>query len=377
MTGLLIIMMVAIGALIGGMTNHLAIKMLFKPYRAIYIGRFKLPFTPGLIPKRQAELAEQLGRLVTSHLVTNDALKHKITDESFQQSVIASMQTKYDELKANDHRTIDVLQKVKTDLTVERIDHDVKHKITEQLKNMYDQERTRTISDVLPENVTATIDGTLPKASSYILEQVDQFINSREGQKKLSDAATQFLENQGFLGSMVSNYLGEEGLVEKITPAINQFIRSHDTHETVETMLRAEWHKWQHLELASVRDYLFGDDLEHNVATYIVDELRVKDYLEEPVSTWLTRFETPVKQDVIPNVATLLLNQIADNLDSIMETLDLSQMVEQQVSQFDLHRLEKMVLDISRRELKMITYLGALLGGIIGLVQGIIVIFIG
>ncbi|SIC32620.1 Protein of uncharacterised function (DUF445) [Mycobacteroides abscessus subsp. abscessus] len=41
-----------------------------------------------------------------------------------------------------------------------------------------------------------------------------------------------------------------------------------------------------------------------------------------------------------------------------------------------MERLEEMVLSISRRELKMITYLGALLGGIIGLLQGFLVLFI-
>ena len=39
-----------IGGIIGLITNGLAIKMLFRPYKEIYIGKFRLPFTPGLIP---------------------------------------------------------------------------------------------------------------------------------------------------------------------------------------------------------------------------------------------------------------------------------------------------------------------------------------
>jgi uncharacterized membrane protein YheB (UPF0754 family) len=35
-----------------------------------------------------------------------------------------------------------------------------------------------------------------------------------------------------------------------------------------------------------------------------------------------------------------------------------------------------MVLSVSKKELKMITYLGALLGGLIGLFQGIFVLFV-
>ena len=38
---ILVLFMVIVGALIGGVTNSLAIKMLFRPYRAYYIGNSK------------------------------------------------------------------------------------------------------------------------------------------------------------------------------------------------------------------------------------------------------------------------------------------------------------------------------------------------
>ncbi|MBJ8154575.1 DUF445 domain-containing protein, partial [Bacillus cereus] len=34
-----------LGAIIVVYTNHLAIKMLFRPHRRIYIGKFQVPFT--------------------------------------------------------------------------------------------------------------------------------------------------------------------------------------------------------------------------------------------------------------------------------------------------------------------------------------------
>ena len=39
-----------IGLFVGWLTNVLAIEMLFKPKRAVKIGKFRIPFTPGLIP---------------------------------------------------------------------------------------------------------------------------------------------------------------------------------------------------------------------------------------------------------------------------------------------------------------------------------------
>ena len=73
-----ILFMAFIGALIGGLTNHLAIKMLFRPHEAKYIGSWRLPFTPGLIPKRRDELAKQFGKTVTNYLLTPETFKKEI-----------------------------------------------------------------------------------------------------------------------------------------------------------------------------------------------------------------------------------------------------------------------------------------------------------
>ncbi len=79
--------MVAVGAIIGGVTNWLAIKMLFHPYKPIYIRKWRLPFTPGLIPKRRQDLAVQLGRLVVNYLLTPDSFKKKLLSKEFQQDL--------------------------------------------------------------------------------------------------------------------------------------------------------------------------------------------------------------------------------------------------------------------------------------------------
>jgi uncharacterized membrane protein YheB (UPF0754 family) len=39
-----------LGAIIGYVTNALAIRMLFRPLREYRIGPFRVPFTPGIIP---------------------------------------------------------------------------------------------------------------------------------------------------------------------------------------------------------------------------------------------------------------------------------------------------------------------------------------
>ena len=50
-------------------------------------------------------------------------------------------------------------------------------------------------------------------------------------------------------------------------------------------------------------------------------------------------------------------------------------MVEKTINTFDLAYIEKLIIDINK-ELKLIMFLGFLLGGIIGLFQGVIAIFV-
>lgn len=63
------------GGIIGYFTNDLAIKMLFRPYKPIYIGKRKLPFTPGLIPANQERLAQKISDTIMGSLLTPTELQ--------------------------------------------------------------------------------------------------------------------------------------------------------------------------------------------------------------------------------------------------------------------------------------------------------------
>ena len=63
------------GAIIGYFTNDIAIKMLFRPYKPIYIGKRQLPFTPGLIPRNQERLAKRIADTIMGSLLTPGELQ--------------------------------------------------------------------------------------------------------------------------------------------------------------------------------------------------------------------------------------------------------------------------------------------------------------
>ena len=41
-----------IGAVIGLFTNYIAVKMMFRPYEEVRLFGWRVPFTPGIIPRR-------------------------------------------------------------------------------------------------------------------------------------------------------------------------------------------------------------------------------------------------------------------------------------------------------------------------------------
>jgi uncharacterized membrane-anchored protein YjiN (DUF445 family) len=73
------------GAFIGFLTNVLAIKMLFRPLKAIRIFGIPLPFTPGILPRERHRLADSIGRMVERELLTPEILRERFASPEFRE----------------------------------------------------------------------------------------------------------------------------------------------------------------------------------------------------------------------------------------------------------------------------------------------------
>lgn len=74
----------AVGAFIGYLTNRVAIRMLFRPLKAWKIAGLRVPMTPGVIPSKRDELAQNMGEVVGDHLLTSKEIGHGLEQEVFQ-----------------------------------------------------------------------------------------------------------------------------------------------------------------------------------------------------------------------------------------------------------------------------------------------------
>jgi hypothetical protein len=78
---------IIVAAIIGYITNDVAIKMLFKPLAEKRIGKWRVPFTPGILPKNRHRLALSLGSIVSRELLNVDVLTRRFHDADFQESI--------------------------------------------------------------------------------------------------------------------------------------------------------------------------------------------------------------------------------------------------------------------------------------------------
>ena len=80
-----------IGSVIGYVTNYIAVKMLFRPRHPVKVGNFTLPFMPGIIPKRKADLARALGKAVGNNLFTGSDLEQMLLSDKAKQRVLGEL----------------------------------------------------------------------------------------------------------------------------------------------------------------------------------------------------------------------------------------------------------------------------------------------
>ncbi len=91
-----------VGALIGYVTNYVAIRMLFRPLRPWYVLGMRVPLTPGIIPSKRHELAENIGDMVGSHLLTSEDVGRALEQERFRRELQGAVGEKLGEFLDRD-----------------------------------------------------------------------------------------------------------------------------------------------------------------------------------------------------------------------------------------------------------------------------------
>lgn len=371
--------MAVVGALIGGLTNHLAIKMLFRPHGVKYIGSWRVPFTPGLIPKRRDELARQFGRTVVEHLLTPETFRKKIFTQDVLEKVKGYIQSMIERFVFGRDRTLsDWLEKA----GIQHIDRTIAGKldvlIDVQFESLRGKVSEKTVRELTPDAWQEQADQKIPEITRYVLERGEGYFDSLEGRLVIKRLIDNFLESKGTLGNMVHMFFGESStLVDKAQNEIRKFLRAPGTFELVHSLIVKEWEKLKDRPVSElIGDFDFEPAIKA-IKDYTTRELNLSERLNKPLIHYWPEGPEWTREQLTPVLTEMAFQKAEEKLEEALRKLKIEEMVKEQVDSFPVSRLEELVLGISKREFKMITMLGALLGGLIGIVQGVIAILIG
>ncbi|WP_449620492.1 DUF445 domain-containing protein [Robertmurraya sp. Marseille-Q9965] len=373
-----ILFMVIIGAVIGGFTNHLAIKMLFRPYNPVYIGKWRVPFTPGIIPKRRDELANQLGEMVVKHLLTPESIQKKFLNENFQQEMTKLVQKELEKFLTSEESLEQLMERIGYTDSPVKLKEELDAFFEKKYDLLMDKYRDRPLKTVLSDEILEKIDSKIPQISGYILVKGRDYFASVEGELRVERMVNDFVkERSGMLGNMLQMFLGNVNLTERIQKEIIKFLNSEGTKDLVTTLLRKEWDKVLDWQAEKVEEQFGKEQLVKTLKQYLHKVIRVDHVLATPISSLTEIYKERIIENVAPATVQMFGGWLSNRIEDLMKRLHLSEVVREQVETFSVQRIEEMVLMITSRELKMITYLGALLGGLIGLFQGVVMLFIG
>ena len=292
-----------IGAVIGFFTNWLAVKMLFRPYKPKYIGKWRLPFTPGIIPKRKEALGRALGKAVSTQLITpTDIQKLFVTDE-IKSKVGSSVAT-----------------------AIYSLDEDF------TLRNLTDNACGEGSTDGITEKVSGIVTTKL-LAAVQKLDLPD--ILSKYAGSALSEAGGL----SGFLGMLGGNKILSK-LAESVAYKLNDKIDSEGYDLAYPIVQR---------EIASLFD------------NSVLDLVNKANLSEEKISTF---------------VGDIYEKFVVEKIVSIVEGFDIAGTVAAKVNEMDMADLEKLFMSVMKKELGAIVNLGGLLGGLVGIINTLVMFFV-
>ncbi|EJT5914470.1 DUF445 family protein [Clostridium perfringens] len=482
-----------IGAVIGYITNWLAIKMLFRPREAKYIFGMKLPFTPGLIPKEKSRIANKVGETVGTHLLNSDSLSKALKDDKIKakfnevakekiNQVINSNSTLEDSLKntlgenyyaLKENMINNIAKTILESIQEEEFKNKVKFYIVDSIKeglnkkpekiidfinsnkfreviiNTLEEEKTRdiigkallkevktlgkedlTIEEVIPENIKpyieeyvksqkdtlvdiiknllrddevshkikSAINDNIPSIVSMFLSGdviygklvslVYKSLNEEENKEYICDAALAFVhESMKKKVSDVINTVGEEKL-EVISDALGDKIsKKLNTEENIDSIIRklnckiSSFSSYEEIIKVLFNDYenILIDNID-SMISQIVNNNQLYGEISKIIEKVFDKFLQNSLNDICYNKQNLensimsildnLYNDFVENKSAkVLEIVDISSIVEEQINAFEVDYAEEIIIGIANKELKAITWLGALLGGILGILS--------
>ena len=319
-----IIIPILVGALIGYCTNYIAIKMLFRPQKPIYVFGKKLPFTPGVIPKNKSRIAAAVGKAVGQNLFTNQDIVNAIAESGLKNNLSEKiMDTAFD----SDSSIKDYIDKYYSkksgendDLTQTELSKEVDYDASDYDDVIVEETDYDKIKNKVSDVITSKILGAFEKIDLNAMV-------SQIASKTLAEKVK---------GTMMEMFLNESTVSAMSAPignAIAEYIKNH------------------------------GEEI-----IYPLVDTEVDLFMEKPVSENLE--ELGLDTNILESAVNKLFDTAVSKCGSmISEYIDIPGIVESKINKMDVSELEELVMQVMKNELQTVVNLGALIGAVIGIIN--------
>ncbi|AKG74437.1 DUF445 domain-containing protein [Salinicoccus halodurans] len=372
---LLIIFMGIIGSFIGGMTNMIAIKMLFKPYEAKYLFGWRLPLTPGVIPRRREEASGKLGNIIIGHLLTPDVFIEKIQSPETRNFIMLFIDKQIETIeneKLSMRYFLERLSEGLSEKVAGSFNREIEDKVTAEGDRLY----YKKIHDLIPPDAMTTMDVKVNALQPQIISKVEEYIESEKGYEDLYTMTDEFIENRGRLARSIKYIMTKESIVESIRREIIKLLHHPKMTDIQVRIIQDEYTRLKEYELSDLLSVNDKERLSASVSDVLKERINIDAILDRPIAEFNPEMFESFKERGKYKLLDNIIDYLGKNTGKIFEKLQLAQLIKKQIDSFELSHIEKLVFDIADKEFRMITVLGFVLGGIIGVLQGIIVAFL-
>jgi uncharacterized membrane protein YheB (UPF0754 family) len=298
------------GGAIGFLTNVVAIRMLFRPLREIRIFGFRLPFTPGILPKQRGKLADSIGSMVERELLTPEILRERLRRED-------------------------------TRLKIQQAVGDFSEKIgNEPLEKFFIPHK---------EAYGALLLSAGKKLYPGLREQLINFLNRDEVRREF--------EYQGRI--FISNAVLKLNVFQRFFISAAQYDKTLD--EKMPEIID---------DLVNQISEICGDPKTMNAVIGAVKNVLVQKITGEKLSTILA-LNGEKKKKLDSYICAGLLELMDGQIENFLKMINVRTMVCDRINALEMEKVERIVLDVMANQFKWIDIFGAILGFLIGLFQAL------
>jgi len=286
-----------VGAVIGYITNDIAIRMLFRPHQPKYFMGIHIPFTPGIIPKEKSRIAASIGKAVSENLMNREVLEKSLLSDE----MLAKVGSAIDEFAATQRQN------------AETIEQFALHYLT--------QEDVAAMRNDVTGGIVKMITGKLQ--------------DTRLGDSIAHLATQHALEKTR---NSLAGRLGADLLIQPLAQPIEKIMAKH-----INEIL--------HANSQQMVEHLVNDEANRLTAMTMSDI----------VSSHSEQLEQ-IKNGIFNAYRVI----ITEHLPRILHDIDITTIIEQRINEMDMAEAESIIMDVMRKELRAIVWLGALLGSLMG-----------